>query len=156
MARGDAVPEPHEHTVSPSAPSPPLREVNERLLVAALREQELKEAAEGHAAEMDALLESLHDGVVVLDPAGRVAMANDPARQLLGLSPASEDDSATDLLQLCLHGLNGHPVPAEESPFQMALRGNASRDGSTSCCGPTPPRRRSASAGARSATTWGQ
>lgn len=123
MGRGDTAPEPGAHRVSPGAPSPPLREVNERLLVAALHAQELKEEAEGHAAEMDALLESLHDGVVVLDPAGRIAMANDPARQILGLSPTGQDGWATDLLQLRLHGLDRQPVPPHESPFQMALRG---------------------------------
>lgn len=123
MARSDAAPDPFAHRVSPGAAAPPLREVNERLLVAALREQELREEAQGHAAEMDALLDSLHDGVVVLDPAGRIVMANDPARQILRLSGVGHDAPAADLLRLRLHGLDRRPLPPHESPFRAALRG---------------------------------
>ena len=124
MATVDAAPDPHPHGGSSTAPPPPLlRAVNERLVIAALHEQELKEKAEGHAAEMDALLESLHDGVVVLDAAGRITMSNDPARRILDLPAPAGDDAARSPVQIHLHELDGRPVPAGDSPFQAVLRG---------------------------------
>ena len=123
MTRDDPAPDPYIGGVSPGVPSPVLREVNGRLLVAALREQALKEEAEGHAAEMNALLDSLHDGVVVLNPAGWIVMANAPARQILGLSRTTRGHPASELLQLRLQGLDRRPIPPHDSPFQAALRG---------------------------------
>lgn len=120
MSTSDAPPGPAR---PPGGPLPPLREVNERLVIAALAEQEQKERAEGHAAEMDALLGSLHDGVVVLDPAGRITLANEAARHILRLPADPADAASRPPVHLPLHDLEGDPVPADEAPFHVALRG---------------------------------
>lgn len=116
------------HETGGRKPIPPaserrLREANERLVIAALREQEMKEAAEGHAAEMDALLGSLHDGVVVLDPRGRITMMNDPARRVLRVADGRDGAVPANPLHLDLRRLDGEAIPECDSPFHAALRG---------------------------------
>jgi two-component system, CitB family, sensor kinase len=49
---------------------------------------ELDEIA-GLLQEREAMLHAIHDGVVTLDPAGRISLVNDKARQLLGLGSGS-------------------------------------------------------------------
>jgi DNA-binding winged helix-turn-helix (wHTH) protein len=59
-----------------------LRAVNERLVLTSLREQAAREAAERLTAGHAALLAQLGDGVIIVDPAGRISYVNAAARRL--------------------------------------------------------------------------
>src|SRR5436190_1744954 len=61
--------------------------VNERLIVAGLREQEQADRARRDAAESKALLENMSEGVIVLDADGAISLVNPVGRALLGLRP---------------------------------------------------------------------
>lgn len=100
-----------------------LREVNERLLLAAVREQELAEEARREAAKMDALLRSLSDGVAVFDPAGRVVMINAAGREAAGVPDAAEGWTPAEYRHLDLRRSDGTPLPFEEQPLARAIRG---------------------------------
>jgi DNA-binding winged helix-turn-helix (wHTH) protein len=67
---------------SPEPTIAELRAVNERLLLASLREQAARETAERLAAGHAALLSQLSDGVIIVDPSGQVTYVNTAARQL--------------------------------------------------------------------------
>ncbi|MBI2865348.1 MAG: hypothetical protein HYX94_12400 [Chloroflexi bacterium] len=60
-----------------------LREVNQGLVTAGIRQQELAEEAERRAAETTALLESLTEGVLVTDATGRITLMNPVGREIL-------------------------------------------------------------------------
>ena len=61
-----------------------LRAVNERLVLTSLREQAAREAAERLTAGHDALLSQLSEGVIIVDPAGRISYVNAAACRLDG------------------------------------------------------------------------
>lgn len=107
---------------------PRLREANEQLVVAALRQQELAEEARRQSAQMDALLASLHEGVVVIDRAGRILLLNPAAREIFGLPDS--DTTPPDSLQrhLDLLDLSGAPLGPDEWPGSRALRGERFSD----------------------------
>ena len=99
-----------------------IRAVSERLLLAALREQEARLEAEQLAAERGAILAQLTEGVVTVDPAGGILFVNVAARRL--------DDSLQPGRSITAHGTGGHlrapdgrPYPAANHPVARALRG---------------------------------
>ena len=61
-----------------------LREANERLVLAAVREQALAERARHEAADTDALVEHLDAGVLLLDRAMQIRLMNESSRALFG------------------------------------------------------------------------
>lgn len=60
------------------------RAVNEQLLIAGLRAQELAEQLQRQLAFINAITDSLGEGVYALDNAGRITFVNPAAEQLLG------------------------------------------------------------------------
>jgi two-component system, NtrC family, sensor histidine kinase KinB len=64
------------------------RAVNEQLLMASLREQELAEQLQRQLAFINAITNSLGEGVYALDRAGRFTFVNPAAEQLLGWTEA--------------------------------------------------------------------
>jgi PAS domain S-box-containing protein len=64
------------------------RAVNEQLLMAGLREQELAEQLKHQLAFINAITNSLGEGVYALDRAGRLTFVNPAAEQLLGWTEA--------------------------------------------------------------------
>ena len=100
-----------------------LREINQQLLVASVRQQELADAAERHSAEMTALLESLTEGVAVVDTTGRVVLMNPVAREILRLPQKKEAWTLEDYRQLDLRRVDGVPLPFEEWPICRAFHG---------------------------------
>ena len=89
--------------------------------------QELKEAqqaAQGRAAEMDATLESIADGVIIYDADGYLLRTNRTMRALLQYT---EEESKLPLearLKLLdLRDTEGRLVPPRETPAARALRG---------------------------------
>ncbi len=100
-----------------------LRETNERLLLASLHEHELAEAARRQAAQWNAVLESLTEGVVVADTAGNLVLANSVARRILELPRRGRLTRARHWVRLDLRALDGTPLPEDERPLSRALRG---------------------------------
>lgn len=101
-----------------------LRQSNEQLLTASARENVLYQEAQRQAAELDATIASMVDGVVIFGPGGEIIRINAPARVILGYSTWElalpiEDRIAT--LQGELPG--GKPLTVEDSPVTRALKG---------------------------------
>lgn len=92
-----------------------------------VKAQRALERVEQKGAEIDAILKSLADGVVLLDDSGRVMAMNRAAEQILGrpsergVSPRIEDYPR--LAQL--FEPSGAAIPADASPWQRALAGEA-------------------------------
>jgi PAS domain S-box-containing protein len=86
------------------------------------REQALRSSAEKLAAEQEAILRQIADGVVIADGAGRISFVNEAARRQFGfetLGVTVEDDATTrpPLRR------DGQPWPLEELPLARAVRG---------------------------------
>jgi PAS domain S-box-containing protein len=98
------------------AASNELREANQGLVLAGLRAAEQFEEAAGEAAHLNALLESLHEGVTIVDSAGRVLLMNPAAHALFGdpAGPASAAD---------LRHVDDSPLAPDQLPIARAIRG---------------------------------
>ena len=72
-----------------------LNEANEQLVLTGGRALEHADEADRYASQLKALLESIGDGVTILDSEGRVQLRNQAAREILGLfgEPGEPDDS---------------------------------------------------------------
>lgn len=89
----------------------------------ALTELSLARRAEAErAALLDAVLESMNEGVVVLEEGGHVLVRNSAGRRLIGL-----DEAASDFIEPAaaygLHHANGLPLTDDELPGVRALAG---------------------------------
>lgn len=102
-----------------------LRQVSQRAVIAGIRQQELAEVAERQAAELNAVVNSIADGVAIFDTAGGMVRANDSARRMLG-------PNLEGLRSAWFEGAAGTAGPgagageaisAEESLRRRALRG---------------------------------
>jgi len=82
------------HAIAPSE----LRDINERLLIAGLREQELAGELRRQLAFTSTITDSLGEGVCALDRYGRIKFANPAVSRMLGWSEA-------ELMGRELHGL---------------------------------------------------
>ncbi len=104
-----------------AAPSPAeLRDVNERLLIAGLREQELAAALaikrvtlEAERAQLAVILAGIGDAVLVVDGAGTPVRANVAYARMAGGAgrPLAPEDA------------QGRPLPRAETPQARAARG---------------------------------
>jgi two-component system cell cycle sensor histidine kinase/response regulator CckA len=110
-------------TISPSHVDD-LRDVNERLLTISLRDQESAEAAQRETARLNALIEALHDGVVMSDSSGRVVTINSVARRLMDM-PEGETVAFAAFDAVDWRDVGGSPLPAGEHPVRRAMRGDA-------------------------------
>ena len=105
-----------------------LRDANERLLTAGLREQELAERAQREAAQMGALLGTLAEGVAIFDATGRIMLVNQAGRDILSLPEGQRLESLDESRTLDLRRPEGEPLPFEEWPMSRALRGERFTD----------------------------
>lgn len=81
-----------------------------------------------HAAELDATISSIADGVVIYGPKGEITRMNPAAERMLGYSPAERALPVAERLRLlCIETPEGQPFPAEELPIYRALRGETVR-----------------------------
>ncbi len=71
-------------------------------------------------AETDTIIEAIPDVVVVCDAMGKIVRANTNGASLLGLTAREPQQSLTAYI---LYYLDGTPVPREEFPLVLALRG---------------------------------
>lgn len=92
-----------------------LRNVNERLLISALREQELASTLEAERARLEAILSSIGDAVLVVDREGRPVLTNAAYLRMIG------DPDAAPVLEDAAGGI----LPPEEAPWRRAARGEA-------------------------------
>lgn len=93
-----------------------LRDVNERLLISALREQELAAELEAERTQLAVILAAIADAVLVVDAQGRPVLTNPAyARMMMG------DPEGT----LVLEDAGGQPLALEETPWRRAARGEA-------------------------------
>ncbi|HEY3190319.1 MAG TPA: ATP-binding protein [Solirubrobacteraceae bacterium] len=100
-----------------------LREANRRLLSAGLRAEEQFDQAVGEVAHLNALLESLHEAVVVADSAGRVRLMNPAARVLFGVVGPDLAEAPAVFSQLDRRLPDGTPLPPDRWPMARAVRG---------------------------------
>lgn len=100
-----------------------LRDVNERLVLSSIRAQESFEAAHQERAPLRALLETLHEGVAIVDGAGALVMLNDAARRIMGEIPEA---ALPDILgAIDFRRLDMMPLPHDEHPIARARRGES-------------------------------
>jgi PAS domain S-box-containing protein len=98
------------------------RDLNERLLLSSLREQEHAEREHDRRAQLSALLANLQEGVVVADRGGQVQTVNAAARAILGVG--DEDLRTVDAgAALELRAPGGRRLEPDEHPLPRALRG---------------------------------
>ena len=90
-----------------------LRVINERLLIAGLREQELAEALAAERAQLAAILASIGDGVLVVDHTGTPLLTNAAYDQMLGSATAHPED------------MDGAPLPTAMLPQQRIAQGES-------------------------------
>ena len=102
-----------------------LREVNERLLLSSLREREACEAAQDHQKRLSALLEALHEGVLITDGAGRVLVLNAAARRMMGAGDRSDQVALDSALALDVRRPDMTALAVSDRPLERAMRGEA-------------------------------
>lgn len=92
-----------------------LRDVNEQLLIAGLREQELAATLEAERAQLAVVLAGIGDAVLVVDGAGTPVRANAAYARMAGGAdtPLKPEDA------------RGEPLPPDETPQARAARGEA-------------------------------
>jgi PAS domain S-box-containing protein len=100
-----------------------LRELNEKLIVTSLRNQELAEEATRQANQLSALLKGMSEGVVVLDRTGRVILRNRVEEELVGATGADLAGAELDDDKVRLFRPDGTPLPVDEWPARRLLRG---------------------------------
>jgi len=98
-----------------------MRDMNQQLLIAGVREQELAEEAERHRAEMDALLEGLTEGVTIVDGEGKIILLNESGRRIWGWPV--DQGFPEDCQDLDIRYPDGRTMPFEKWPINRALRG---------------------------------
>jgi PAS domain S-box-containing protein len=104
-------------------PDEELRQANEQLVLAAIREQELGERARQQAAQLSALIEQLQAGVVLVDGEGRLRVLNHAARTLFGSSAVV--GQSIDDLGIAFETIRGSPLSPAESPLRRMTSGES-------------------------------
>jgi len=162
-ARAEAEPAPSPHSQSPDISSEDrqrlldeLRTLNEQLVITSVHQQELAEKSERTASQLNALLDSVAEGVIVVDADGRLTVANPPARAILGLPPTGGLSRVHDWNKLNFRYLDGRLLPYEEGPLSRALRGERFTDCEVLLVLPAGVRRRIAAAGSAVRNASGQ
>jgi PAS domain S-box-containing protein len=103
------------------------RDITDRRL--AEREREcLLETVQRQAAELEVIISSMTQGVVVYGPSGEMVRLNPAAEQMLGLSPEERALSLAERTRLLrTETVDGRPMNPEETPVWRALRGEVVR-----------------------------
>jgi PAS domain S-box-containing protein len=122
-----------------------LRALNERLVLSSIRQQEHAEAEQQQRTQLNALLEKLIEGVVIVNPSGRVLMINDAARNMLGC--VDECPTVEALYSLETQDLQGRRLSGEQHPIGRALLGEQFADYEVLRVRPNGERRRVVSTG---------
>ena len=103
-----------------------VREVNERLVMASIVAHEVAEESARRAAELDAIISSIGDALIVYAPDGSIIRMNNAAQRLMGYSEAERAQPIAERAErLRFFTTEGTPVPTDESPAMRALRGES-------------------------------
>ena len=99
------------------------RDVTQERRIEAERARLLAEV-QSRAAELEATLTSIADGLIIYNPAGDIVRMNPAAAEILGYSPEERArPMAERLARLRAETPEGQPIPVEETPPRRALRG---------------------------------
>ncbi|MGZ8254836.1 MAG: PAS domain-containing protein [Burkholderiaceae bacterium] len=87
-------------------------------------------AAEAQRAQLQAIVDRIVQGIVILDPDGTVRMMNPAALSLHGFTSVEDMHRHIDAIDrdFVLHDPDGRPLPAEDWPTARALRGEPVRN----------------------------
>ncbi len=92
------------------------------------REEELARQAAARAAELEAVIEQLPSGVIVVDADGRRRLSNQAARRLFGALPPPDQPFAERILRCQPRDpATGRPLAVSELPLARAFSGAADR-----------------------------
>ena len=84
----------------------------------------LREEAERRAAELDATIVAINDGLIVYGPGDQLLRANEPAMRILGVGPEwAELPMEERMRQVDFRTPRGEPVALGDFPHDRALRG---------------------------------
>ena len=97
--------------------------LNNARLYAAQRDEAARTAE--RAAQLEAVMESIADGILLVDAGGRVTSANAAAVDLLGVPRASLVGAPVDRALPTLHTPDGQVIPRDELPPIAVLRSGA-------------------------------
>jgi len=101
-----------------------VRDVTERALME-LELEDMTRDAQTRACRMEAIIESMVEGVVVYDRDGYILQMNSAAQQMYGAENV-EEYSSTPMLERAhrfqFHDVQGHAIPPEEIAIASALR----------------------------------
>ena len=98
-------------------------DISERKRAEKEREQ-LREEAEHRAAELNAIIEGIRDGLIIYGPRGEIVRLNERAREILGVGPEWASLPPEERMQVTeVRGGSGRPVPRGEFARDVALRG---------------------------------
>ena len=101
-----------------------LRNANEELVRTELRERELSEEAQRRAAELDAVIASLADGLIIYDAYGEIVRMNPAIEKMLGFSAEELNRPLAERMKMLrAETADGRPLQVEELPLRRALRG---------------------------------
>lgn len=88
----------------------------------------LLEEVQRRAAELDATIASVADGLIVYNPAGDIVQVNEAARRMLGYSEEQRRLPVAEMLALLrIETADGRPVSIQQFPAERALRGETVR-----------------------------
>ncbi|HOG45971.1 MAG TPA: PAS domain S-box protein, partial [Anaerolineae bacterium] len=83
---------------------------------------------ERRAAELDATITSVADGLIIYSPEGEIVRMNPAAETILGYTPAMRQRPISERLPLLHMELpDGQPLPPDDSPPSRSLRGETVR-----------------------------
>ena len=120
-----------------------LRLANQQLVDAGVRNMELARGYKQKVDQLNALLGSLAEGVIIVDQDGNAVLRNDAARRILGMDqegPRPQDEPAFAPLQM-LDG-DGKLIPASHWPVARILRGERLENEELTVVRPDGSRRR--------------
>jgi PAS domain S-box-containing protein len=123
------------------------RVLHDRLVASSASDREHAAAAAAQRAQLEALLLNLQEGVAIVEPTGRIVMANAASRAILGTGSGDEDTFAA-IRALTGDALLESGQPVAQPLFRRALHGERFVDHEVGCTRPDGGRRRLAATGA--------
>lgn len=101
-----------------------LRETNEELVAATMEAREQADEAWRRAAELNATIGAIADGLIIYGPAAEIVHMNHAAENLLGYSRSERGSTLAKRLEaLKAETADGQPFKPDETPVMYALRG---------------------------------
>ncbi|MCL5959608.1 MAG: ATP-binding protein [Chloroflexi bacterium] len=93
--------------------------------------------AQQKASELEAVIDSIADGVAIVDTSGRIAAVNEAGRRLLGWELPDPLGASPAGMQFPARDLTGQLMEPEDVPPVRALKGETIKDGELTVKGPS-------------------